>query len=105
MVRQRVLFGGKIVQQGGAYSTDCAIRDLTDVGAQLRLPAPLPIGDDFYLIEMRSGRIFHADVVWREDVALGVSFRRPDPIDDPASKDHRMLRRLWHDTGWGRPKD
>jgi hypothetical protein len=102
-VRQRVLLSGKIVQRDGAFSTDCAIRDLSEEGAKLRLPAPVPVGEDFYLIEMRSGRIFHADIKWRKAEDLGVSFRHPDPIDDPASKDHRLLRRLWLDTAWGRP--
>lgn len=101
--RRRVLLGGKIVQQDGAFSTDCAIRDLSDTGAKLRLPGLLPVGDDFYLIEMRTGRLFHADVRWREGEDIGVSFRHPDPIDDPTSKDARMLRRLWTDTGRTRP--
>jgi len=97
--RRRVLLGGKIVQQGGAFSTDCAIRDLSETGARLRLPAPAPVGGDFYLIEMRSGRIFHAEVKWRENQDLGVLFRHPDPVDDPDSKERRMLHRLWLDAG------
>jgi hypothetical protein len=97
--RQRVLLAGKIVQGGGAFSTNCAIRDLSETGAKLRLPNPLPVADDFYLIEMRSGRIFHADVKWREAEDLGVAFRHPDPVDDPTSKERRMLHRLWLDAG------
>jgi predicted 3-demethylubiquinone-9 3-methyltransferase (glyoxalase superfamily) len=72
----------KIVQGGGAFSTDCAIRDLSDTGARVRLPAPVPVGEDFYLIEMRNGRAFHAEVKWREGEELGVRFVHPDPVDD-----------------------
>lgn len=97
--RRRVLLAGKIVQGGGAFSMDCAIRDLSETGAKLRLPAPAPVGEDFYLIEMRNGRIFHAEVKWREGEELGVAFRHPDPVDDPASKERRMLHRLWLDAG------
>jgi len=97
--RQRVLLAGKIVQGGGAFSMDCAIRDLSETGARLRLPAPAPVGEDFYLIEMRNGRVFHADVKWREGEELGVAFRHPDPVEDLASKERRMLHRLWLDAG------
>ena len=97
--RQRVLLSGKIVQGGGAFSTDCAIRDLSDTGARLRLPAPVPIGEDFYLIEMRNGRFFHAKVMWRAEGEIGVKFIRPDPVEDPASKEQRLLHRLWLDAG------
>ena len=40
--RQRVLLAGKIVQGGGAFSSDCGIRDLSEAGARIRLPAPVP---------------------------------------------------------------
>src|ERR1051326_5932700 len=88
--RPRVLLAGKLVQGGGAFSTDCGIRDLTETGARIRLAAPVPVGEDFYLIEMRNGRAYHADVRWRRDTEIGVSFRHPDPVDDPASPQRRM---------------
>ena len=96
--RQRVLLAGKIVQGGGAFSSDCGIRDLSEAGARIRLPAPVPVGEDFYLIEMRNGRAYHAEVRWRSDTEIGVSFRHPDPVDDPASPQRRMLQRLWVDA-------
>jgi hypothetical protein len=96
--RQRVLLAGKVVQGGGAFSTDCGIRDLSETGARIRLSAPVPVGEDFYLIEMRNGRAYHAEVRWRTDTEIGVSFRHPDPVDDPASPQRRMLQRLWVDA-------
>jgi hypothetical protein len=96
--RRRVLLAGKIVQGAGAFSSDCGIRDLTEDGARIRLPAPVPVGEDFYLLEMRNGRAYHAEVRWRSDSEIGVSFRRPDPVEDPASPQRRMLQRLWVDA-------
>lgn len=95
--RRRVLLAGKIVRGSGAFSTDCSIRNLSALGARLRLPGPVPVGETFYLIEIRNGRLYHADVRWRTEKEIGVSFRHPDPIDDPTSPQRRLLQRFWVD--------
>jgi two-component system cell cycle response regulator len=99
--RHRVLYGGKLVEATGAFSTDCAIRELSKDGARLRMSAPVPMGDDVYLIELRSGEAHLVHVVWRQGADLGVAFRRSVDLHDDETRDRttKRLRRLWLDAG------
>jgi PilZ domain-containing protein len=99
LVRRRVLLGAKVVEANGAFSTDCTIRNVTDDGAGLRLPAPVPVGDRVYLIELRTGLAHQVKVAWRRNAEMGVEFEKEvvlQPTGDPLT---RMLHRLWVGSG------
>lgn len=93
--RRRVLLGGKVVEANGAFSTACTIRDVTAVGAKVRLPGPVPVGEHVYLIETRSGVAHQVKVAWRKNEDLGLEFEHQVVLEDSSDPRIRMLRRLW----------
>jgi hypothetical protein len=97
--RRRVLLGAKVVEPNGTFSTNCTIRNVTDAGAGLRIPASVPVGDSVYLIELRSGVTHQVKVAWRRDAEIGVSYEKEVQLEASADPHVRMLHRLWLGAG------
>ena len=73
--RQRILKGGLIVVAGHHTAISCAIRDLTEVGARLKLQgAAALLPERFELIIEIDGLEAECQVVWRKGRELGVAF-------------------------------
>ena len=72
--RPRVLLGGKLVYGQSDFSVDCAIRDLTETGARVRLGASILIEDRVWLINLRAGVAYWSTVAWRSPPDLGLHF-------------------------------
>jgi hypothetical protein len=72
--RQRVLKGGKIIFAGGTLVVDCTIRNMSDTGAQLKVPTTVAIPDKFTFHEASSGKRREAHVVWRKGDLMGIHF-------------------------------
>ena len=72
--RARALKGAKIAFNQRRSVIDCVVRNLTDVGAMLKVPstAGIPERFDFRFEHERSYR--PARVIWRREDALGVEF-------------------------------
>ncbi|HEY0302063.1 MAG TPA: PilZ domain-containing protein [Rhizomicrobium sp.] len=93
--RKRVLFGGKIVHDDGAFSLDCTIRDLSDAGARITLGNRVSIPAEVYLIDLRAGVAYRAQVAWRRTPNFGLRFvERIDLAAAPAELAY--LARLWN---------
>jgi hypothetical protein len=71
--RQRTLKGGRIVINNGSSTFDCTIRNLSEIGARLRVTSIIGIPDAFHLA-MDDGRKFDCAVAWRTETELGVKF-------------------------------
>ena len=71
--RHRVLRSGKIVYANGTIVIDCTIRNISDTGAQLRVPISVPIPERFEFKET-GGKARHVTVVWRQGDLIGVRF-------------------------------
>jgi hypothetical protein len=97
--RRRVLLGAKVVEPDGTFSTDCTIRNVTDAGAGLRIPSSVPVGDNVYLIELRSGITHQVKVEWRRDAEIGVSYAQEVQLETSSDPKVRMLHRLWQGAG------
>jgi hypothetical protein len=78
--RKRVLKGARILIPSLGISVDCAVRDLSEIGACLILTTPVGVTDSFELA-LYDGAIRQCNVVWRTARRLGVSFQ---PAADPA---------------------
>ena len=64
-----------IVAFNDRHSTlSCAVRDLSDTGALLRMNGSVPVPDAFELIIELDGLEALCDVVWRKGHDLGVRF-------------------------------
>jgi hypothetical protein len=71
--RQRVLKGGRIVINDGFSTFQCAVRNLSDTGARVKVASIVGIPDSFELA-MDDGRKFACTVVWKTATELGVKF-------------------------------
>lgn len=73
--RARVLKSGKIVINAKAPKIDCAIRDLSDVGARLLVPSStFGVPHEFDLL-IGEGDRRSCRVAWRTQAAVGVEFK------------------------------
>ena len=72
--RQRVLKSGKIVYAKGSIVIDCTIRNISETGAQLKVPTTVGIPDRFEFRETMGCKGRLATIVWRRGDLIGVRF-------------------------------
>jgi len=84
--RQRTLLPGQIVFNEGVSTIDCVIRNLSESGAQLRLPSSIGVPDHFDLLIPRDGRRLSATLAWRDGRSIGVSFDVAERLDADAGQ-------------------
>jgi hypothetical protein len=90
--RSRVLFGGKIVYGAKEeFSFNCHIKNRSETGARLTLPAGGVVPDRFQLLDMRTGEVLDARVAWRRHPEVGVVFAAKSAAADAGFH----LRQLW----------
>lgn len=73
VARNRVLKAAHIAFRGHAASINCAVRNLSDKGACLKIESPIGIPDTFDLV-LDPGRVRHCRVTWRKAAQIGVEF-------------------------------
>ena len=93
--RQRVLLGGKLVFGVAEFSVDCTIRDLSEAGARVKLPMDLATAETVWLIDVRGGVAYRADVAWRKRSELGLKFIDCHDLKSPTPPSMTHLRMLW----------
>jgi len=102
--RTRTCLNGKVVYGDGAYSLDCAIRDLSDGGAKINLPQRQFLPVDLYLIVVRNCVAHEAKVVWMNFPSRGLRFSKTYSMSDVLPEEVKFLRKLWGDLysrcGW-----
>jgi hypothetical protein len=79
--RQRCLFGGRIMINGGKSTMNCVIRNQSRTGALLALPEPMAMPDEFPLIVDKHSAGATAHVAWRTGKLVGVVFRDEGAMD------------------------
>lgn len=72
--RARVLKAGKIVYDKGHSVVDCIVRDITALGARVRLTQNLHIPDEFELLVVSDSELHPAKVLWRSYTECGLLF-------------------------------
>ena len=95
--RQRVVLSGKIVFGLPEMTLDCAVSDLSDTGARVRLEGPEPLRDPIYLIVVRQGLAFLAREAWRTGSVVGLEFSRRFDLANQTSEAPRLVRQIWVD--------
>jgi hypothetical protein len=74
VVRRRTLKTGEIATSERLVTFPCAIRNISDLGAQLRLSGTVLVPDTFELIVQLDGLEADCRVIWHEGMDLGVAF-------------------------------
>ena len=72
--RQRVLKSGKIIYANGSIVIDCTIRNISETGAQLKVPTTVGIPDRFEFRETIGGKGRPVTIVWRKGDLIGIRF-------------------------------
>ena len=70
--RRRVLKTGTISFEGQSF--ECAVRDVSEVGACLVLTTPTPLPGNFTLFIRTAKMMRHCHVMWRAGRRMGVRF-------------------------------
>jgi len=94
-LRRRVLLTGILIHGPADLTVDCAIRDLTDSGARVRLGAPDDLSQPLMLLVCRSGEAFEGEIAWRRGKEIGLSFLRRCDLTAPLTGREATARRLW----------
>jgi hypothetical protein len=90
-----VLLTGRLVYGDAHLTLECAIRDLSEGGARVRIASPVLLPAQVWLIEVRAATAFSCEVAWRRAPEFGVKFlERHDLRTDPAPE-LRPLKRVW----------
>lgn len=90
--RVRTLLGGRIVFHDGAYSYNCVVRDVSENGARVEIPAARLIPRRFFFLTSREAVAYDADLVWRTQRMAGVKFRQRIDLSTCADPKLRYLK-------------
>ena len=74
VTRRRVLKDGKIIIHPPSGTLDVKIRDLSETGAKLEIPAATTLPEKFALIIVAEGVVTPTEVMWRRGDLVGVHF-------------------------------
>jgi hypothetical protein len=74
MPRTSVMWSGVISSSNGQNASDCTIRNINEAGAEISAKRTLELGEEVYLLVMRSQIAFLASVVWMQSERIGLSF-------------------------------
>ncbi|MBU6443195.1 MAG: hypothetical protein KGR48_04730 [Alphaproteobacteria bacterium] len=92
--RRRTLTSGKIVYGDGAYTYDCAIREISTSGARIGIAGSIVIPKAFFLIDQKRGTAFEAELVWRNGTQAGLRFHAAHDLATLSDSRLLYLRRL-----------
>ena len=92
--RETACLPGKIVWDRDC-SFECTIRDRSETGARLEIPAGQIVPKRVVLIEMLGGLAYDCEVRWRAPLGMGVFFRRRFSLNEPLQEDFKYLTQHW----------
>jgi hypothetical protein len=93
--RRRTLFSGIVIHGKASFTLDCAIRDVSEGGARVRLSALAHLTGPIVLVAPSLDEAHEAVVVWQDGRDIGLKFVRRVDLQAPASDLDRITRRLW----------
>jgi hypothetical protein len=96
--RHRALLAGRVAYGTTAFTLGCTIRDISEGGARIKLPAGQTVPNKVYLIDVRKGCAYEASVVWRRTPEVGLSFSKQHFLAEIEIPRLRFLRRIWIDA-------
>lgn len=94
--RMPSFLGARIHMRHLNSSYDCIVRNLSDAGGRLVMPAPTFLPETFDLYITQRDEMHRARVVWRNERHVGVAFEKRDArASEPISLDQvRRLKKL-----------
>lgn len=74
--RVRSLKGGRAIVASSGTGFDCVIRDLSESGARIRFPDPMPMNAAFELYFIAENKRVPIKIAWQQGSDVGVKFER-----------------------------
>jgi hypothetical protein len=94
--RRRVLLTALIAYRDLSISFRCTVRDRSETGARLKLPAGMLVPPQFWMIDVNEALAYEATAVWRHYPEVGVTLANPIDLKHPGQDmQQRRLRALW----------
>lgn len=93
--RERTLRTGKLFFGPDLLELNCTVTDISEGGARVRLPAGQYVPNSLWLMEVRSGIVSEAVVVWRAYPMVGLKFSSSEHVDEAPGMHGRIFRRIW----------
>lgn len=93
--RRRVLLSGKLVYGDNEMTLDCAITDISDTGARVRLQGAQLLVEPIYLVDLRHGVAYRARRAWRREELVGLAFSERYDLRSPPPELPKLVRQLW----------
>lgn len=78
--RPHTFFAGKLVFRDGSQSFACVIRELSDHGARIELPASRLIPRRLFLLSSKKPVAYDAEVVWRIESLAGLKLHSSEDL-------------------------
>jgi hypothetical protein len=93
--RRRILFPGLIVYGSGTFTCDCSFRSLSATGARISIAAKQQFGGRFYVINIRDGIAYDAQVIWNKGSEVGIKFESAISLSTNTDLGFSRLKNLW----------
>jgi hypothetical protein len=91
----KLVYGDGPAIPDGAFTLDCAIRDLSEGGAKISLSRQQSLPPELYLIIIKYGIAYRARITWQQYPARGLKFLMPYHLTGTMPADAAFLRTLW----------
>jgi len=95
--RKRVLQGGLIVSRDGTQTWDCAIKDITELGAKIRIPNGQVIPERCIFVNLKEGMAYQVVVQWIHPPMAGLRCLETYKLQDLSDSKLMFVRRLWQE--------
>ncbi|HEY9217506.1 MAG TPA: PilZ domain-containing protein [Phenylobacterium sp.] len=93
--RQSVLTKGLLIHGRSSLSVPCTIRDVSSLGARVKLSTPEILSRPIYLVIVRNGAAFEAEIAWAKSGELGLQFKGRLNLGAPKTDIEKIAAGLW----------
>lgn len=94
--RTRSLLSGIVTYNNGAETFSCAIRNFSEAGARITVPAGVTVPGRLFLIRIRHRIAHDAIVMWHDGREAGLKFERSIALGENVDGNLNYLNKLWH---------
>ncbi len=93
--RFRSYLHGKLIFEGPAFSADCTIRNLSQIGARVDVPVGAVYPAHALLLVTKTGAVHESTTIWASATAVGLCFDRSFDLNAGAPSRLGEAYRLW----------
>jgi len=93
--RLRTFLGGKLVFGPQDLTADCAVRNLTTRGAKIQTSVAASLSPSVWLIIVRRGVVYRANLAWRRGDEAGLKFESEHDIATDQDPRLKIIRYVW----------